>query len=49
MVAMVVWVAYGSLIKAPAVVLVNVLCFFQCGYLLFVKLHSERVSIAKRS
>jgi MtN3 and saliva related transmembrane protein len=47
--SMVIWVGYGSLINAPSLVLVNVLCFFQCAYILFIKLHSERVSIAKRS
>lgn len=49
LISMVVWIGYGSLINAPALVLVNVLCFFQCAYILFVKLQSERVSLAKRS
>ena len=49
MASMMVWVGYGSLINAPALVLVNILCFFQCAYILFVKLHSERASMAKRS
>jgi MtN3 and saliva related transmembrane protein len=48
MASMMVWVGYGSLINAPALVLVNILCFFQCAYILFIKLHSERVSVAKR-
>jgi MtN3 and saliva related transmembrane protein len=47
--SMLVWIGYGSLINAPALVLVNVLCFLQCAYILFIKLHSERVSIAKRT
>lgn len=47
--SMVVWIGYGSLINAPALVLVNVLCFIQCAYILFIKLHSERGSIAERS
>lgn len=49
LVSMVVWIGYGSLINAPALVLVNVLCFFQCAYILFIKVHSERASIAERS
>ena len=46
--SMLVWVAYGSLIDAPALVLVNVLCFAQCAYILFVKLQSERAFLAER-
>lgn len=46
--SMVVWIAYGSLIDAPALVLVNVLCFLQCAYILFIKLQSERASVAER-
>lgn len=46
--SMVVWIAYGSLIDAPALVLVNVLCFVQCAYILFIKLQSERASVAER-
>ena len=42
MASMMVWVGYGSLINAPALVLVNILCFVQCGYILFIKLRSER-------
>lgn len=49
LVSMVVWIGYGSLINAPALVLVNVLCFFQCAYILFIKVHSERASIAEHS
>ena len=48
MVAMVIWMGYGSLIHAPAVVVVNVLCFFQCASIFFIKLHSERRPLAKR-
>jgi MtN3 and saliva related transmembrane protein len=48
MTSMVVWIGYGSLINAPALVLVNVLCFFQCAYILVIKLQSERVSVVKR-
>jgi MtN3 and saliva related transmembrane protein len=47
--SMVIWVFYGILISAPAVVLVNVLCFFQCTYILFVKVLSERAAIAERT
>jgi MtN3 and saliva related transmembrane protein len=49
MVAMVIWIGYGSLIHAPAVVWVNVLCFVQCASIFFIKLHSERTPLAKRS
>jgi len=49
MASMVVWMVYGGLIGAPALVLVNVLCFLQCAYILFVKLSNERVSLAKGS
>jgi MtN3 and saliva related transmembrane protein len=49
MASMMVWVGYGSLIDAPAVVLVNILCFLQCAYILFIKLRSERGPISKRS
>ena len=49
MASMMVWVGYGSLINAPAVVLVNILCFLQCAYILFIKLRSERGPIAERS
>ncbi len=49
MASMLIWVGYGSLISAPALVLVNILCFFQCAYILFIKVHSERGQIAKRS
>jgi MtN3 and saliva related transmembrane protein len=49
LVAMGIWIAYGSLISAPAIVLVNVLSVFQCASILFVKLQNERASIAKRS
>lgn len=47
--SMVAWIGYGSLIGAPALVLVNILCFFQCAYILLVELHGERASIAERS
>jgi MtN3 and saliva related transmembrane protein len=46
--AMAIWIAYGSLISAPAIVLVNVLSAFQCGSILFVKLQNQRASLAKR-
>jgi MtN3 and saliva related transmembrane protein len=44
--SMLIWTAYGCLIGAPALVLVNVLCFFQCAYILLIKVLSERASIA---
>jgi MtN3 and saliva related transmembrane protein len=49
MVAMVIWIGYGSLIHAPAVVMVNALCFFQCASIFFMKLRSERALLARRS
>jgi len=49
MVAMVVWIGYGSLMHAPAVIVVNVLCFFQCASIFVIKLRSERLALAKRS
>ena len=49
MVAMVIWIGYGSLIHAAAVVMVNVLCFFQCASIFLIKLQSERTPLQKRS
>ncbi len=49
MVSMAVWIGYGGLINAPALILVNILCFVQCAYILFIKLRSERRLIARRS
>jgi MtN3 and saliva related transmembrane protein len=48
LVAMAVWIAYGSLIDAPAVILVNVLSVFQCGSILFIKVQNLRAAAAKR-
>jgi MtN3 and saliva related transmembrane protein len=42
-------IGYGSLIHAPAVVMVNALCFFQCASIFFMKLRSERALLARRS
>ena len=39
--SMLIWTAYGGLIGAPAVILANILCFIQCGYILFVKWRSR--------
>ena len=47
--AMGVWIAYGILIDAPAVILVNVLSVFQCGSILFVKVQNLRAAAAKRN
>ena len=49
LVAMAVWIAYGSLIDAPAVILVNVVSVFQCGSILFVKVQNLRAAAAKRN
>jgi MtN3 and saliva related transmembrane protein len=46
--AMAVWIAYGSLIDAPAIILVNVLSVFQCGSILFIKVQNLRTVAAKR-
>jgi len=45
--AMAVWIAYGSLIDAPAVILVNVLSVFQCGSILFIKVQNMRAAPVK--
>jgi len=42
---MAVWVLYGSLINAPALVAVNVLCSVQCALILYVKLRTARAAI----
>jgi len=49
MASMLIWMVYGGLIDAPALILVNVLCFLQCAYILFIKLSGERMLFAKRS
>lgn len=46
--SMVVWIGYSSLINAPPIGLVNILCFFQCACVLYVKLQSERIPVAER-
>jgi MtN3 and saliva related transmembrane protein len=40
--SMLVWISYGSLVAAPAIVWANALTFLQAGYLLAVKLRSGR-------
>jgi MtN3 and saliva related transmembrane protein len=40
--SMLVWISYGSLVAAPAIVWANALTFLQAGYLLVVKLQTER-------
>jgi MtN3 and saliva related transmembrane protein len=49
LIAMVVWIAYGSMIGAPAIITVNVLLFFQCSFILYIKLQNLRAAVAKRS
>ncbi len=49
LVSMVIWIAYGRMIDAPAIVLVNVLCFLQCAFLLFVKLQTRDKTVAQRN
>jgi MtN3 and saliva related transmembrane protein len=46
--AMAIWIAYGSLIDAPAIILVNVLSVFQCASILFIKVQNQRASFPKR-
>jgi MtN3 and saliva related transmembrane protein len=46
--AMVIWIIYGSLIDAAAIILVNILSLFQCAFILVIKLQNERASLAKR-
>lgn len=40
--SMVVWVSYGALVDAPALVWANALTFIQAGYILFVKVQTGR-------
>ena len=47
LVSMAVWVGYGSLIRAPAIVAVNILCFLQCAAILYVKLCARDPAIGK--
>lgn len=41
LVSMVLWVAYGVLVGAPAVVWANVLTFLQAGFILAIKLRTD--------
>ena len=40
--SMPVWICYGSLVAAPAIVWANALTFLQAGYILAVKLQTGR-------
>ena len=40
--SMLVWISYGSLVEAPAIVWANALTFVQAGYILVVKLQTDR-------
>jgi len=40
--SMVVWICYGALVSAPAIVWANALTFVQAGYILMVKLQTAR-------
>jgi MtN3 and saliva related transmembrane protein len=40
--SMLVWISYGSLVEAPAIVWANALTFVQAGYILVVKLQTGR-------
>jgi MtN3 and saliva related transmembrane protein len=48
MLAMLIWVIYGYLIDAQALIWTNGLCFVQCAYLLFMKLQTRVVATAER-
>ena len=47
LIAMAVWIAYGSLIEAPAIILVNILSVLQCGSILFIKVQNMRAAAAR--
>jgi len=47
--SMLVWISYGSLVAAPAIVWANSLTFLQAGYLLTVKLQTSRKALAPNS
>jgi MtN3 and saliva related transmembrane protein len=49
LISMVVWIGYGSMIGAPAIIAVNVLLFFQCSFIFYIKLQNLRAAVAKRS
>jgi MtN3 and saliva related transmembrane protein len=40
--SMLVWISYGVLVAAPAIVWANALTFVQAGYILVVKLQTDR-------
>jgi len=40
--SMLVWISYGSLVEAPAIVWANALTFVQAAYILAVKLQADR-------
>ena len=42
LISMLVWISYGSLVEAPAIVWANALTFVQAGYILVVKLQTDR-------
>jgi len=42
LISMLVWLTYGYLVQAPAIVWANALTFVQAGYILLVKLQTDR-------
>ncbi|HKA73966.1 MAG TPA: SemiSWEET family transporter [Xanthobacteraceae bacterium] len=42
LISMLVWLTYGYLVQAPAIVWANALTFVQAGYILLVKWQTER-------
>jgi uncharacterized protein with PQ loop repeat len=42
-----IWMVYGGLIDAQAVVWTNALCFLQCGYILLIKLRTQRLRVVE--
>jgi MtN3 and saliva related transmembrane protein len=49
LVSTVIWMVYGNLIGARAVIWTNAICFAQCAYILFIKLQIARVTAAEQS
>ena len=49
LVSMLIWVVYGCLIGAQAVIWTNALSFVQCAYILFIKLQTQLMPTAERT
>lgn len=44
-----IWMVYGSLIDAQAVVWTNAFCFAQCGYILLIKLQTQPLAAVEEA